>query len=81
MNINSLAPLIGATLSIGTVIYQTGKHAYMLENLNLIVNALGKKDESYNRTLCEMNGTIGIINVKLKNIENDIKFIKNNIVK
>ena len=43
MNINSLAPLIGATLSIGTVIYQTGKHAYMLENLNLTVNALGKK--------------------------------------
>ena len=81
MNIQHIGPIIGTTLSVGAIIYQTGKHAHMLESMGLTVNALEKKDDIYNKTLCQMNGNISIMNIKLKNIENDIKDIKNNIVK
>lgn len=76
---NVLAPLIGTTISLGTVIYHTGKHAYMLENLGFTVNAMEKKDKEYNSLLYDMKTNIGIMNEKLHNIEEDIKEIKSKI--
>jgi hypothetical protein len=74
MNINLLAPLIGTTLSLGTIIYQTGKHAYMLENLGTTVYALGKKDEEYNKTMAIINKAIstGTDNTYSSSIKNGV---------
>ena len=79
MNIQAIAPIIGTTISIGTIIYHTGKHSSMLDNLGTTVYALGKKDELYDKTLCEINSNIGIINEKLRNIDSNLKEIKSKL--
>jgi len=76
---NIIPPIVGTTISLGTLIYHTGKHAHMLENLGISVHALDKKDNEYNKLLYEMKSNLGIINEKLNNIEDDVREIKSRI--
>ena len=81
MNINSIAPLAGIGLSIGTMIYQTGKHADRLDCLNKTVNALGKQEVDDKKTLYLINSKMMVMDERLKHMEADIADIKNIIKK
>ena len=67
MNPQQFLPFIGATVSIGGIIFQTGKHADKLEFLWMKVEAQEKKEEYMNSTLYEIKSDICEIKDFLKN--------------
>jgi len=76
---NAVVPLLGASISISGIIYQIGKQSEKVEISLLKVHALEKKEEHSTDTINNINGNMLVINEKLKNIEEDVKVIKNNI--
>ena len=78
---NAVLPFVGASLSIGGIIYQIGKQSEKIEISLLKVHALEKKEEHSYEIINNINGNMLVINEKLKNIEEDVRVIKNNIKK
>lgn len=74
-------PLIGTVISIGGIIFQIGTHAERLNKIGIQVEALEKKDDFYNKFMHDINSRLLLSDEKLKNIESDVKFIKNKIIK
>ena len=74
-------PIIGTVISIGGIIFQIGTHAERLNKIGIQVEALEKKDEFYNKFMHDINSRLLLSDEKLKNIESDVKFIKNKIIK
>ena len=58
MTPQQIFPLIGATISMGGIIFQTGKHADKLDILWSKVEAQEKKEEYMNSTLYEIKSDI-----------------------
>ena len=76
MNPQQILPFIGATVSIGGIIFQTGKHADKLEFLWMKVEAQEKKEEYMNSTLYEIKSDIKTLKHDIDNIKEDISEIK-----
>ena len=77
----NLLPFIGASISIGGIIFQIGKQSEKLHTLGFHVDALEKKDEQYSNVMNNINSKLLLAEEKLKNIENDVKCIKTKITK
>jgi hypothetical protein len=77
----NLISIIGAVLSMGGIVFQIGKHAEKLDSIGFQVNALEKKEESYNIFMNNIHSKLLLSDEKLKNIENDVKDIKSKVIK
>jgi len=76
MTPQQIVPLIGGCVSIGGIIFQTGKHADRLDFLWSKVEAQGKKEEYNNKTLYEIKGDIKTLAHDICAIKEDIHEIK-----
>ena len=76
MNPQQFIPLIGGCVSIGGIIFQTGKHADKLEFLWTKVEAQEKKEEYMNSTLYEIKSDIKTLTHDMTSIKEDICEIK-----
>lgn len=76
MTPQQIFPLIGATISIGGIIFQMGKHADKLDILWTKVEAQGKKEEYMNSTLYEIKGDLKTLAHDVTSIKEDICEIK-----
>lgn len=65
-------PFIGATISIGGIIFQTGKHAEKIDFLVGKVEAQEKKVEYNDKNMCEIKSD-------LKTMAHDVATIKDDI--
>ena len=65
-------PFIGATLSIGGIIFQTGKHAEKIDFLVSKVEAQGEKVEYNDKNMCEIKSD-------LKTLAHDVSAIKEDV--
>ena len=77
----SLIPAVGAGLSMAGIIFQIGKHAEKLNSIGFQVDALEKKEENYNVFMNNIHSKLLLSEEKLKNIETDVKYIKDKIIK
>tara|TARA_Y100000022_G_C13127709_1_gene318874 strand:+ start:25 stop:273 length:249 start_codon:yes stop_codon:yes gene_type:complete len=76
MNPQQFLPFVGATVSIGGIIFQMGKHADRLDFLWAKVEAQEKKEEYMNSTLYEIKSDIKTLKHDIDNIKGDISEIK-----
>ncbi len=76
MTPQQIVPLIGGCISIGGIIFQTGKHADKLDILWSKVEAQGKKEEYMNSTLYEIKGDLKTLSHDITSIKEDIHEIK-----
>ena len=76
MTPQQLFPLIGATISMAGIIFQTGKHADKLDILWSKVEAQEKKEEYMNSTLYEIKGDLKTLAHDVTSIKEDICEIK-----
>jgi peptidoglycan hydrolase CwlO-like protein len=72
MNPQQLLPFIGATISIGGIIFQTGKHAEKIDFLVSKVEAQGEKVEYNDKNMCEIKSD-------LKTLAHDVSAIKEDV--
>ena len=76
MTPQQIFPLIGATISMAGIIFQTGKHADKLDILWSKVEAQEKKEEYMNSTLYEIKGDLKTLGHDITSIKEDICEIK-----
>jgi hypothetical protein len=76
MTPQQIIPLIGGCVSVGGIIFQTGKHADRLDFLWGKVEAQEKKEEYMNSTLYEMKGDLKTLRHDINSIKDDIREIK-----
>ena len=76
MTPQQILPLIGGCISIGGIIFQTGKHAEKIDYLWGKVEAQEKKEEYMNSTLYEIKGDIKTLGHDINSIKEDICEIK-----
>ena len=76
MTPQQIVPLIGGCVSIGGIIFQTGKRADRLDFLWSKVHAQEKKEEFNNKTLYEIKGDIKTLAHDICAIKEDIHEIK-----
>lgn len=79
VNFQTLAPIIGAFMTTGGLIFQVGKQAEKLDSLGLKVEAQEKKDIFNNEKICEIYNKINILQNDVSNIKEDINEIKSYI--
>ena len=65
-SITNLIPIIGASVSIGGIIFQIGKQAEKLHFIGSQVNALEKKEEHYNDFMNDIHSKLLLADEKLK---------------
>lgn len=76
MTPQQFVPLIGGCVSIGGIIFQTGKHAEKIDFLCGKVHAQEKKEEYNNKTLYEIKGDLKTLTHDISAIKEDIHEIK-----
>lgn len=76
MNPQQVLPFIGATLSIGGIIFQTGKHAEKIDFVFGKVEAQEKKVDYNNESLCEIKSDIKTLTNDVATIKQDIRDVK-----
>ena len=76
MTPQQILPLVGGCISIGGIIFQTGKHAEKIDFLWGIVHAQEKKEEYNNKTLYEIKSDIKTLTHDINAIKEDIHEIK-----
>jgi len=76
MTPQQILPLVGGCISIGGIIFQTGKHAEKIDFLWGIVHAQEKKEEYNNKTLYEIKSDIKTLGHDISTIKEDIHEIK-----
>lgn len=81
MNPQQVLPFIGATISIGGIIFQTGKHAEKIDFVFGKVEAQEKKVDYNNESLCEIKSDIKTLSNDVATIKQDIRDVKQRINK
>ena len=76
MNPQQLLPFIGATLSIGGIIFQTGKHAEKIDFVFGKVEAQEKKVEYTDKSMCEIKSELKTLSHDVSAIKQDVQEIK-----
>jgi len=79
VNFTQLAPIIGACMTTGGLIFQVGKQSERLDSLGFKVEAQEKKDIFNNEKICEIYNKINILQNDVSNIKEDINDIKSYI--
>lgn len=77
MNPQQYLPFIGGIVSVGGIIFQTGKHAEKIDFLWGVVHAQEKKEEYNNATLYEIKSDVKTLSHDITAIKGDIHEIKN----
>lgn len=81
MNPQQMLPFIGATISIGGIIFQTGKHAEKIDFVFGKVEAQEKKIEYNDKNLCEIKSDLKTLSHDITTIKQDVHEIKKNLNK
>jgi peptidoglycan hydrolase CwlO-like protein len=81
MNPQQMLPFIGATISIGGIIFQTGKHAEKIDFVFGKVEAQEKKIEYNDKNLCEIKSDLKTLSHDITAIKQDVHDIKKNLNK
>tara|TARA_X000000950_G_scaffold273928_1_gene358314 strand:+ start:307 stop:555 length:249 start_codon:yes stop_codon:yes gene_type:complete len=76
----NIAPIIGAGISLGGIIFHIGKHSEKLNLLNFKVDALEEKKKYDDDLMHHIHSKLLVSEERLKNIEEDVKEIKLNIL-
>jgi peptidoglycan hydrolase CwlO-like protein len=76
MNPQQFVPFIGATLSIGGIIFQTGKHAEKLDFIFGKVEAQEKKVDYTDKNVCEIKSDLKTLTHDVAAIKDDVQEIK-----
>lgn len=76
MNPQQVLPFIGATLSIGGIIFQTGKHAEKIDFVFGKVEAQEKKVEYTDKNMCEIKSDLKTLSHDIASIKGDVQDIK-----
>ncbi len=76
MNPQQLLPFVGATLSIGGIIFQTGKHAEKIDFVFGKVEAQEKKVEYTDKNVCEIKSDLKTLSHDITSIKEDVQEIK-----
>jgi len=76
MTPQQLLPFIGATLSIGGIIFQTGKHAEKIDFLVGKVEAQGEKVEYNDKNMCEIKSDLKTLTHDVSAIKEDVHDVK-----
>ena len=83
INITTLAPLFGAFVTTGGIIFHIGSHSEKLGSLGLKVDALERKDEYNNKILSDIHAKMCVFDERFKdidqrfnNVESELKEIK-----
>ena len=79
VNFQTLAPIIGAFMTTGGLIFQVGKQSERLDTIGLKVEAQEKKDIFNNEKICEIYNKMNILKNDVSNIKEDINEIKSYI--
>jgi hypothetical protein len=77
----NIVPMIGAGVSLGGIIFNIGKHSEKLNLLNFKVEALEEKKKNDDDLMHHIHSKLLVSEERLKNIEEDVKEIKLNILK
>jgi peptidoglycan hydrolase CwlO-like protein len=81
MNPQQLLPFIGATISIGGIIFQTGKHAEKIDFLVSKVEAQGEKVEYNDKNMCEIKSDLKTLAHDVSAIKEDVHDVKDHLNK
>ena len=76
MNPQQYLPFIGATLSIGGIIFQTGKHAEKIDFVFGKVEAQEKKVDYTDKNVCEFKSDLKTLTHDISAIKEDVQEIK-----
>lgn len=76
MNPQQMLPFIGATISIGGIIFQTGKHAEKIDFVFGKVEAQEKKVEYTDQNVCEIKSDLKTLSHDISAIKQDVQEIK-----
>ena len=76
MNPQQMLPFIGATISIGGIIFQTGKHAEKIDFVFGKVEAQEKKVEYTDQNVCEIKSDLKTLTNDVATIKQDIRDVK-----
>jgi len=76
MNPQQMLPFIGATISIGGIIFQTGKHAEKIDFVFGKVEAQEKKVEYTDKNMCEIKSELKTLSHDVSAIKQDVQEIK-----
>ena len=79
VNFTQLAPIIGAFVTTGGILFQIGKQAEKLDTIGIKVEAQEKKDIFNNEKICEIYNKVNILQNDISNIKEDINEIKSYI--
>ena len=79
VNFQTLAPIIGAFMTTGGLIFQVGKQTERLDTIGLKVEAQEKKYIFNNEKICEIYNKMNILQNDVTNIKEDINEIKSYI--
>ncbi len=80
-NLGSIGRIIGATIAVGSLIYETGRLSQKVDNLIPTVHAHEEEHKSIRDTLYNIHGVICKNTQKLESIDEDIKIIKKSLTK
>lgn len=81
MNPQQMLPFIGATISIGGIVFQTGKHAEKIDFVFGKVEAQEKKVEYTDKNMCEIKSDLKTLSHDVSAIKEDVQEIKRMINK
>ena len=79
VNFTQLAPIIGAFVTTGGILFQIGKQSEKLDTIGVKVEAQEKKDIFNNEKICEIYNKVNILQNDISNIKEDINEIKSYI--
>ena len=79
MNPQQMLPFIGATISIGGIIFQTGKHAEKIDFVFGKVEAQEKKLSYNNDSLLEIKGDLKTLTNDVATIKQDVRDMKHRL--
>lgn len=79
VNFTQLAPIIGAFVTTGGILFQIGKQSEKLDTIGVKVEAQEKKDMFNNEKICEIYNKVNILQNDISNIKEDINEIKSYI--
>ena len=77
----NIVHMIGAGVSLGGIIFNIGKNSKKLNLLNFKVEALEEKKKNDDDLMHHIHSKLLVSEERLKNIEEDVKEIKLNILK
>lgn len=81
MTPQQLIPLVGVTLSIAGIIFQTGKHAEKIDFLVVKVEAQEKKVEYNDKNICEIKSDLKTLTNDVATIKSDMQHVKHHLNK